>query len=106
MASVVYVLFIRFRCDCDERRIEIIDYYTSNETDEDFYARVSLDTFDSEPIVPQWALDWGLFGVYVGFILIVVIISVLEKSVYEHAQSNNFFTVFAYIMGVISAASR
>lgn len=56
-------------------------------------------------MIPQWILDWALFGTYVGFVLIVVIISILERTVYEHKQSNEFFVAFAYALGIISSAA-
>ena len=109
MATIVYVLFIRFRCTCSSGvdEVEIIEYYESNEgeTEEDFVSRINLETFEQTQFIPQWILDWSLFGIYVGFVLIVIIISILEKSVYEHHASNQFFLVFAYVLGIISSAA-
>lgn len=106
MATVVYVLFIRFRCGRND--FEESDVFISQplENEQEFIERVSVEIFeDDKPLIPKIVTDWALFGIYVGFTLIVIIISILEKTIYEHKQSNHFFTVFAYILGIISSGA-
>ncbi len=121
MATIVYVLFIRFRCSfsnsnetenidnhifINERGDERDDERGDERDDErDDYERVNLKNLEMTQIIPQWLLDWSLFGTYIGFVLIVIIISILERTVYEHQASNTFFIAFAYILGVVSSGA-
>lgn len=130
MATFVYILFLRFKCGkggcgggggkkcCKKKKeyklLSVNEYDTSFsnvnhqgviESSDSDLDRVDLDMIDVGFVIPKWILDWGLFGIYSGFVLIVIIISILEKTIYEHAPSYTFFMGFAYVLGIISAGS-
>lgn len=120
MASFVYILFMRTKV-CTSKQEQPKKFYVEihengdiqeldelNESDEsnepsesNDSEEISLETFERTfKIIPKWAMDWTLFGIYVLFILIIIIISVLQKTI---NQNSNFFIGFAYAMGIISS---
>lgn len=91
MATVVYILFIRFKCH------RVSEKHISNEISEEFYESIQINPDLS--IIPQWFTDWIMFTLYGLFVIVVFLLSAYEKT----SNNDNFFTVFAYVLGIISS---